>query len=622
MHTGQSFSRRTFLSSIAVSAAGAILAACGESSGSGNSSTPPAGATKPTAAPGSAPTTTTGTMPTVAPNAAGGSQASTANIPTPRNQTVIFIIDGQKIATFDSFNPFIPNGEQTNAGIHQSSRESMFYFNFPTNKLVPWLATKWEYNPDFTQMTLSLNPAATWSDGQPFTADDVAFTVNLLLNNKQFNGYSAVQDTTNVAAQDAHTVAFTLKRSNPRFHYGFIAGIWGDAVRVVPKHVWEKQDANSFRNNPPVYTGAYTLERADPNLKLYIWKKSANYWNKATLDPKPQYLVWQEPVPQDAIIEEFVRGNMDNVNGTALDYLGQQAIKDRYKSAVFLPFTDPCPGTFYFNQDSPTGLFAKPEGRWAMSYLIDRDQIANNLSQPASRSAKYPWADYPSNDKWANAAIQQGNTLTYDPNKAGQLLDSLGATKQGDTRNLNGKPLSLNLILGDPAGTQSYQIAQSLAMSAKKVGIDIQVRSLIGTTFSDAYALGQYDIRSFSLCGLALDPAQLYSRFETQYYKPIGTRSAANFNETRSQIPELDAIATKLDNLNPDDPNNKPLFDQGLEAFMKNLPAAPITQQVRPQAYNNAYWSGWPTESNVYSQPTLWWAHALFVIGKLQPTGK
>ena len=55
------------------------------------------------------------------------------------------------IGTFDSFNPYIPKGEQYQAGLVQGCRECMFYFDFPTNRLIPWLATKYEYNADFTQ---------------------------------------------------------------------------------------------------------------------------------------------------------------------------------------------------------------------------------------------------------------------------------------------------------------------------------------------------------------------------------------------------------------------------------------------------------------------------------------
>src|SRR5215217_811717 len=96
--------------------------------------------------------------------------AQQANIPTPRNETVIISQTANNI--WDSFNPFIPNGEQPHYGLHQSCRESLFYVNFEKGEVINWLAQKYAYNPDFTEFTLSLTPGVTWNDGQPYTADD------------------------------------------------------------------------------------------------------------------------------------------------------------------------------------------------------------------------------------------------------------------------------------------------------------------------------------------------------------------------------------------------------------------------------------------------------------------
>lgn len=557
--------------------------------------------------------------PAAVPNPSGG-QGSSANIPTPRNQTVVF--EQSKTDIFDSFNPYIPNGEQASYGITQVCRECMFYANFEQNKVIPWLATKYEYNPDYSQLILSLNQQAKWSDGQPYTADDVLFTFSMLREHTNFVGAAQVATfVDSVAAPDPATVVIKLKQPNPRFHYYFIAGITQDVIKVAPKHVWEQQDANTFHNNPPVYTGPYVLDRVIPQQFMFVWKKNPNYWNKASLDPAPQYLIWRQLLPADASAQEFMRGNTDI---PSLQFPNQEAIKSNgYQNLLQLQFQDPCPRGMWMNQDSPTGLFASVEGRQAMSYLLNRDTVAQSIWQPPSVAAKYPWAGWAANDKWRNDDIQKKYDLVYDPQKAAQLLDGIGATKQGDTRQLNGTPLSINLITPVPVGDPEYQIAQSLAANAKQVGIDIQVRSLPGSPFNDAYYTGAYDMTSHWLCGSALDPNQLYSQFEDKLYKPIGQRVASGiYNPTRTRIPELNDIATKLDAVNPDDAHNKPLFDQGLEAFLKNLPALPVIQTVYPFLFNTTYWTGWPTQDNRYNISANWWAQFLFVVGNLKPTGQ
>ncbi len=608
-----SFSRRKFLTFATAGAAAALVAACG-----GNDY-PTIAPRTPTAGVGNSGGSSASPIPSSAGAPSGApAGASSANIPTPRNQTVVF--ETSKLSTFDSFNPYIPNGEQYQAGMVQGCRECMFYFDFPSNRLIPWLATKYEYNADFTQLTLSLNPAAKWNDGKPYTSADVLFTFDLLKKNAQFTGSSAVTTWIDTAeAPDANTVVIKLKQANPRYHYNFVAAITVDVIKVVPKHIWENQDAGTFKNNPPVYTGPYVLDRTIPEQFMFVWKRNPDYWNKANLDPKAQYAVYRQALTPDASLQEFTRGNTDITN--SIDYLLQQSIKNSYKDWVQVVAADVCPRGVWLNQDSPSGLFQTAEGRQVMSLLLDRDLIAKTIWQPASRPAKYPWADWSANDKFVNADIQKKYDLVFDPQRAGQLLDGLGATSSGGTRQLNGKPLALTCITPVEVGKNEYQIGQSLAENAKKIGVDIQIRSLVGTPFDDAYNNGQYDLTSHWLCGSALDPGQLYTKFEERFYQPIGTRTTQD-NQTRTRIPALNEIAAKINKADPNDPANKATFDQGLEVFMKNLPAIPVIQTVFPIAYNTTYWTGWPTNEKLYNVPQWWWAQFIFVLGKIQPTGK
>ncbi len=101
------------------------------------------------------------------------SQAA-ANIPTPREQTLIceMLINN----VWDSFNAFIPIGDSYNYGISQLTRENMFYVNFVSGEIKPWLAESFSNNADFTQCTLKLNHKVTWGDGKPWTSADVVFS--------------------------------------------------------------------------------------------------------------------------------------------------------------------------------------------------------------------------------------------------------------------------------------------------------------------------------------------------------------------------------------------------------------------------------------------------------------
>jgi peptide/nickel transport system substrate-binding protein len=257
--------------------------------------------------------------------------------------------------------------------------------------------------------------------------------------------------------------------------------------------------------------------------------------------------------------------------------------------------------------------------RWALSYLLNRDAIGKVIWQPPSPPAEYWWASWKANDQWTNASIQKNYPLTYDPKKAGDLLDSVGA-KMGSSgqREFNGQPVTLNMLTPAPIGAREYQIGQSLIDEAKKIGVTMNLQSLQGPAYTDAYQMGNWDVDSAWLCGVALDPGQYYNQLEAQWYVPIGQR-AIQGNVVRLKDPAFDDAALKLDQADPTNPSSKPLFDTAMEAYFKALPIAPIIQTTYPIAFNTTVWTGWPTQDNLYNIPANWWAHFKFVIGALKP---
>jgi peptide/nickel transport system substrate-binding protein len=566
----------------------------------------------------------------------------TANLPTPRNETVV--VEQSPTNTWDSFNPFIPNGEAYNYGLAQFCREYMFYTNFLTGEVTPWLATEYSYNADFTECTLKLNPAVTWSDGQPFTADDVVFTDLMVKNNQALVGSDGRnRDIVDVVAVDPQTVTWTLTRPQPRFHYRFLAGIIADGLRVMPKHIWESQDPGTFKFNPPIQTGPYVLQESSSSKLYYLWKKSENYWNKANLDPKPNYVMYVQATSVDTSVQDFLAGNTDV---PSLDFLNQEMVASQTDKVARFAFADPCPRGFYFNCESPSGLFSTPEGRWAMSHLIDREVIASTIWQPASRAATFPWADYDGWTPWATPEIMAKYDMTFNVDKANEMLDALGATRDGDTRQLNGKPLQLTMITPAQTTGLEYQIAVSFAETAKQAGIDIQVKSLPGAAFGDAYAIGDYDMTCHWVCGMQFDPNQLYGGFHSRNHQPMGQRidEGGDQGKARLQDPEFDAIIEVLDDVNPDEAMNptaagaaaspvagaspvakidvRAEFDKGLDRFMTLLPCVPSIQTTYPVMYGTTYWTGWPTDDNPFAIPTNWWGQFLFAVAALQPSGQ
>src|SRR5919197_5191476 len=142
-----------------------------------------------------------------APTATTGKQ-----IVVPRSDTLILGFEGGQVASPDLANPYVPaRWPMISAGIHQAMFESLFYLNYETGKLEPFLAKSFKFNKAGNQITLQLRKGVAWSDGQPFTSRDVVFTLNMLRTHPTLiNGADVKRWVRSVRAVDSRTVLITL----------------------------------------------------------------------------------------------------------------------------------------------------------------------------------------------------------------------------------------------------------------------------------------------------------------------------------------------------------------------------------------------------------------------------
>ncbi|MCB0090898.1 MAG: hypothetical protein KDE54_23545, partial [Caldilineaceae bacterium] len=233
-------------------------------------------------------------------------------LPVPRDET-IYMEDSATFRIFDSYNRFIPNGNDFANGFLQIGTEYLFYANFATGEIQPWLATEYSYNDDFTEMTIKLRDDVKWNDGEPFTADDVVFTVNMVKGNNALSFGSTMQEfVEDVTAPDATTVVFTLTKPAPRFHYTFFAQVAD--FSPVPKHIWDGQDPLTFKNDPPVTTSVWKLSQTLPDLRMFVWERDENYWGKDEQFPAAKYIVYRTAPPKDADYQDLVNNVIDHAH--------------------------------------------------------------------------------------------------------------------------------------------------------------------------------------------------------------------------------------------------------------------------------------------------------------------
>jgi len=135
-----------------------------------------------------------------------------------RRKTVIFDIDGGRVSTPEMFNVYLV-GRRLDQGPHQAMIEPLFILNYQTGQIEPWLGLSMTSNETADVWTLVLRDGVKWSDGEDMDADDVVFTIQMLLDNSPDLNWSAglASWIDKVEKVNKTTVKFTLSKPNPRF---------------------------------------------------------------------------------------------------------------------------------------------------------------------------------------------------------------------------------------------------------------------------------------------------------------------------------------------------------------------------------------------------------------------
>lgn len=584
-------SRRAFLGTAAAGvAAGTLLSACT------NNPTPDEDGT-PTAA---------------------GIEIGKANIPTDRAKTVV--IEQADFTVFENWNNLVPNGAPGASGFDTICRESMLYLNLVTGEVIPWLCTDYSYNEAKDQLTFTFDPKAAWSDGSPLTSADFKFTVEMLRDRSDLLGgggdYSDFVQV--VETPDEQTAVVKLTRPNARFHYNFIAAV--ASFDIKPQHIWQDQDPARFVVDTPVRTGPYVLDQVLAVQKMFVWKKNPAYWNIDNLDPKPEYVIYQSAVAQaDAAALAFERAEVD-VSRTDAAHVAL-LVAQGYPALLATQFNDPCPRTLWVNCDPSRGIIGEPKMHWVISSLIDREKVATSIWPVPTDIAQYPWANYDGNKKWEDPDLLAQYPMTYDPARAKELLDEIAPVGDDGARTYNGNPIDLELITCMAIESPEFIMLDMVRAELEELGVQATAKQLSGSVYDDKEQKGEFDVASKWTCDVIWDPQQLYRNLESEQAQPIGT-NALGKNPVRLKDDELTALSQELSGLDPESDEAKGLFERALVRYFERLPYIATVQTGYPQYFNTAFWTGWPSDDDLYEVPLNWWAQWLFVIASLEATGQ
>ncbi|NPV09380.1 MAG: ABC transporter substrate-binding protein [Anaerolineae bacterium] len=542
-----------------------------------------------------------------------------------RLETLNVALSG-RIADPTNLNIYAPGVSRSGTGIHQMIYEYFFYQNLQTGEYIPWLAESYEYNEDFTTLSVKLREGVTWSDGEPFTADDVVFTYDTLLANPGMTWAAEVAKwVESVEAVDDLNVVFHLLTPSPRFHLNREAfpavGIWG-GITILPRHIWEGQDPLTFKSSDPIGTGAYRLVNATTTSMTY--ERRDDWWGTKVfgVTPAPRIVNFQYVGPETTVALALAANEIDTPFigilsvGSLLEVMRRNPNVRAWYDGPPYAWLDPCPRPLMVqNAVSP---WNQKEARWALSYMIDRQAIVDLAYEGTTVPAWGIWPDYDGMKPYFDAIqdlLAQYPTTTYDPARAEELLQSIGYTKGSDGMwvSAEGEPLRVRyLVQGD--STEEMKVSAVLADQLQAQGIEVEVQALTGGVMSDTILRGEYDIKLHSFCpGYIFENLEL---FHSKFYVPLGEPAPwYERNSFRYSNPEFDAIVDEMAATPPEDIETiADQFHRAMEIWLDELPVVPIVQAPALVPFNYTYWEGWPSAENPWNMPVSWWATFELVI--------
>ncbi len=388
---------------------------------------------------------------------------------------------------------------------------------------VPHLATKWAISPDGKTYTFTLRQGVKWSDGQPFTAKDVVFTLTQF---GKLNSFLAklVPVIAKVENPDDDTVVVTLTQPITAALDLFDK----ENLPLMPEHVYAGTDIPSNpANRKPIGLGPFKLQAWEPGRSLEF-VRNPYYWDQ----PKPyldRVLVAITPNPQQQL-NAVIQGEADWMQ--FFDYTAVQQAEQASKNGKFkvveIKINAPERSSLDFNMRRAPMSDVKV--RRALFQATDRKRIANdayrNLAFPATSAIPEQFTEL------HDPSVNYTTMYPYDPVAAGKLLDDAGFPLK------DGKRFSVELAY--TSGAPFDAIARSIAAQWQQIGVDVRLTGLDGQIWVDkVYRKNDFDLSLTSLTGrsdptLGVDrsfvcnPGQLPFTNPTGYCNPELDRVAAS----------------------------------------------------------------------------------------------
>lgn len=552
----------------------------------------------------------------------------------PRNRTLVITHWSDSYRTqhdnVENFNWWLPGNSHARHASEKGLVEYLFYTNLNTGEIIPWLGESFEYNDSLDSIDVRIREGTEWSDGVPFTAHDVKFTIDMVRANEGLSRNSLWADQiSSVVVADDYNLTINLSRPDPRFFQVQFGYGHENHTAIVPKHVWEGQDPETFSNYDPsrgwpLGTGAYRLALSTPDVQYYDlrddwWATEIGFADRPKVE-RIQYI----PVANDDVAAQLYINNQLDVGPPLLKgtFEAAKGFNDALRSWNFegpvWGAPDGCNFVLILNNQKEH--FSNVDVRWAINHAIDRQEITQLAYEGGVPEVVVPISSYGVKQYLPHVQdiIDRYNPGEHSLDKVEQRMTSAGYSRDSqDFWTKDGERVNITLEIPSWIRPQGPFLEKQL----KDAGFDAVFKQGEPATIGDRLNLGETEV-VWVQCGSINEPYDTFKSYHSKNSAPPGETYRGAPQGGRYENSEMDAILDEMEGMlhSPSDPRYIELSRQAMDLFLRDMPVIHIAEELHVIVHNTHYWTGWPGVEDPYVAPYPPWNGWYLITLNLEPT--
>jgi peptide/nickel transport system substrate-binding protein len=332
--------------------------------------------------------------------------------------------------------------------------------------LEPGLASSWNLSTDGLIYTFHIRPGVEFSNGEPLTAEDVAFSLHTE-SLPTAGGYTFTTDWKQISVSGPLTVTLTLKKPES----ATLELLNVPTFSIVPKRAFQREGATKFGLHP-IGTGPFMLKSAAPGFTTITLTRNPHYWRAGK--PYLDGLVFDHVESDNARILAARSGAAD---------IAQQIPYSQVSTLQSTPgvkmLIGPEWGASFVVFNRAKAPFNDVNVRKALLYATPREEIIKSVYKGLGTGANSLWGQL----KYWNSRV---SPYPYNPSKAKELLKHSTVP--------NGFDMTLSITAGE---TQGELLAAILQSAYAKIGVHVSTRSVESTTLDADFFAGKTEAVAF-----------------------------------------------------------------------------------------------------------------------------